>query len=344
MIGRVCNLRAATDQACRNARFARFDVNLDAQRNSPRSRGQSRVRISLPGFHVLLPLLLALTLWNGCALPGSPGDRTGVEAAPREPALDAVLPYSAGTTTANWRVLRLPERLHVRLSPDSTVWVNGRPQIAPAAWRKLAAPSGPFRPVQAVPGLRGYFHLVDAASGRLCLYDADASLISTFALPAEFTPFPTGRVAVFRGADGAFTFLDYASGEARQYADRQTVDVGSTGWFPRGKTRLPSGLRDCIQPAGSAELFCYGADGGALRFDGALNRVPAWNASDVTAAGWQRAVWNPASARWDLWGFTRATDSLANPLYILDPASRNWRTFLPDSGTAAPPIYPSSEP
>src|SRR5690606_38660322 len=137
-----------------------------------------------------------------------------------------------------------------------------------------------------------YFLLVDAASARLCLYDSSAALLATTPLPEAFTPFQAGRVAVFRAADGAFTFVDYAAGEASQFADRQTSGAGKTQWIPRGRVKLPAGLRACMQPPGSEELFCRGGDGGPLRFDGALNRISVRATSDASRSGARAvAVW-----------------------------------------------------
>ncbi len=211
----------------------------------------------------LVAIMTLLTLvMAGCAAPGTRALASGAGAD-----IDAVLPAPEG-----WRLFQLGTRRHAVVPARAEAWVRGVPR-APA-WKTLAPPSGAFRPVQAVPGHRGYFYLVDAAAARLCLYDADASLLSTYPLPPEFTPFPAGRAAVFRGADGAFTFVDYGAGEARQYADRQTFDAGATRWIPRGRVKLPSGIRDCVQPPGSTELLCRDAGGAPLRFDGALNRVP----------------------------------------------------------------------
>lgn len=160
-------------------------------------------------------------------------------------------------------------------------------------WLALAAPAGPFRPVQAVSAQRGYFLVVDAASSRLCLYDAEAALLSTFPLPESFTPFSPGRAAVFRGADGAFTFLDYTTGEAWQFADRLTGE-GNARWIPRGRTRLPAGLRGCDQLPGSSALLCRIGRDTPAQFDGALNRVPARGA---TADG-LRAAWDADAGEW----------------------------------------------
>ncbi|HLU70487.1 MAG TPA: hypothetical protein VKZ88_06925, partial [Fibrobacteria bacterium] len=112
---------------------------------------------------------LVLTL-AGCATPGV---RSHVVVAGAGPETDAVLPAPDG-----WRLFQLGTRRHAVVPARPDAWVQGVPR-APV-WKTLAAPSGAFRPVQAVPGHRGYFYLVDAASARLCLYDAGASLLSTY--------------------------------------------------------------------------------------------------------------------------------------------------------------------
>jgi hypothetical protein len=216
-------------------------------------------------------MALSVSLWAGCAAapPESSGEspREAIAARREQPDIDAVLPLGEG-----WRLFRLDIQSHARVGDMPLDWKDGLPRSEPV-WLKLAAPAGPFRPVQVVPGQRGFFYVVDAASWRLCLYDQDAALISTFPFPEEVTSF-RGRAAVFRGADGAFTFLDYGSGEALQFADRITTDAGAARWIARGKVKLPAGLRDCVQAAGEADLLCRGAGGTPWRFDGALNRLP----------------------------------------------------------------------
>lgn len=207
--------------------------------------------------------VLTVMLATGCAVR-APQSGTAL-ANGQGPEVDAVLPAGDG-----WRIFQLGARRQAVIAAHPDAWDQGVPR-APV-WKTLAAPAGVFRPVQAVPGQRGYFYLVDAASARLCLYDAEASLLSTYPLPSGFTPFPAGRAEVFRGADGAFTFVDYGSAEARQYVDRQTFEAGATRWVPRGSVKLPAGVQGCAQPPGSTDLFCD-AGGAPLRFDGALNRV-----------------------------------------------------------------------
>lgn len=265
-------------------------------------------------FLLLLPLAAGLA-GQGCASPRA----AGADAPGPAPAIDAVLPAGDG-----WRLFRLGALRHATAARDPETGVLSPPASAShSGWQTLASPSGPFRPVQAIPAQFGYFLLVDAASGRLCLYDSAAALIATSPLPEPFTPFPAGRAAVFRGADNAFTFVDYAAGEAWQFADRQTSGAGQTQWIPRGRVKLPAGTRACMQPPGSAELFCRGGDGSPLRFDGALNRVPAHRAD--ARGGRTAAVWVPASGEWALEG--RAEDGTA--LFRFLPSRRLWETIPP---------------
>jgi len=192
------------------------------------------------------------------------------------------------------------------------------------AWKALATPSGAFRPVQVVWGQRGYFYLVDAASARLALYDERAALLSTHPLPPEFTPFPAGRSAVFRGADGAFTFVDYGAGEAWQFADRLTFDAATTRWVPRGRVKLPAGLRECVQPAGSAFLYCRDAAGAPLRFDGALNRVALRDAGEAAETGAPASPFASLRPRWDAgaWLFEAARGD--EVLFRHRPFEKTW--------------------
>lgn len=255
--------------------------------------------------------------------------------------IDAALPIDASaanlSNVANagegWRIFRLRTLRHARVATDSVTWRSGVPQVADSEWLKLAAPTGPFRPMLVVPGQRGYFYLVDAASGRLCLYDADAALLSTFALPKEFVPFRAGRMAVFRGTDGAFTFLDYATGEAWQFADRQTADAGATGWIPRGRTKLPAGVNGCLQPAGSAELFCLDGERSPLHFDGALNKIstrPHTEKPSHRKTIAHYAVWEGIRSRWILRG-----EASGRVLFLFDPESKSWIVTDSLTGTGA---------
>lgn len=288
------------------------------------------------------PYSLLLLVWGvgvgaaGCAAgrPSGPGaeDRPARSAASEVP-VDAVIPAPEG-----WRVFQLSARRQAVVPDDARAWDRGVPR-APV-WMTLAAPSGPYRPVQVVAGQRGYFHVVDAASSRLCLYDAAASLLSTHPLPPEFTPFSAGRAAVFRGADGAFTFLDYGTGEAWQFADRQTADAGTTRWVPRGKVKLPAGVRDCAQPPGAVELFCRDAAGTPLRFDGALNRVPprapGGDHARETAA---RDHGSSLTPRFEagMWTFTATAPtetSVRTVLFRHRPADKTWERLEGETDSA----------
>jgi hypothetical protein len=294
--------------------------------------------------------LLGVMLLAGCASSASSSLASSPASLSSAGAVDAVLPVGDG-----FRVFQLGTLRHAKIAGSPEAWAGGTPAVTPtspvlsssdsssvaiptSSWLKLAAPAGAFRPVQAVWAQRGYFLLLDAASARLCLYDEGAALLSTFPLPEAFTPFSTGRTAVFRGADGAFTFVDYAAGEGWQFADRQTSGAGTTQWVSRGRVKLPAGLRSCMQPPGSEELFCRGADGAPLRFDGALNRVPAHRAAASEASDvrggipgpFMAAKWNGEAREWILEG---RADS-GSKLFRFLPAQRRW---LPLS---APPEAP----
>jgi len=162
------------------------------------------------------------------------------------------------------------------------------------SWKEIASPGGAFRPVAALEGIQGHFYLLDAAQGRLCLYDTGAQLISTFPLPSILLPWAPGRMVAFRGADGAFTFLDYASGEAWQFADRQGSE-GTADWILRNRIRLPMGIRDCIQEPDSGSIACVLPDGPA-RFDASLNKSSDHNNNHSGG----RTVWDESAREWTL--------------------------------------------
>jgi hypothetical protein len=213
-----------------------------------------------------------------------------------------------------WRLFRLGAQRFARVPAESAAWAGEA--WTRAEWKTLPSPGGAFRPVQAVQAARGYFLLVDAASSRLCLYDTAAGLISTFPLPERFTPFPAGRAAVFRGADGTFIFADYASGEAWQYADRE-IAQGAASWVLRARVKMPMGWRDCYQQPGSEGLACRVAHG-AARFDGTLNRTgPGPTATDTP--GESRLDWDAEGREWILTGFASAG---APSLFRFRPATR----------------------
>jgi len=314
------------------------------QPSSPFSRPESHLLI-----RVLIPVFFLLGV-VGCA--GSGSSRTQISEA-RVPqtsissiqGIDAVLPVEGG-----WRIFQLGQRRSTRVGSTAEAWPSGIPAVT--RWTTLAAPTGAFRPVQVLAGQRGYFHIVDAASARLCLYDAEGSLLSTFPLPPEFTPFAAGRAAVFRGADDAYTFIDYGAGEAWQFAERQTLDAGATRWTARGRVKLPGGTRDCVQPPGATDLFCTDASGSPLRFDGALNQVsvrrpggeersglgtnqfadlvrPVWSVADPSGEeiilDSTRSV-RPRSAGWSFTApATRSsTDSV---LFMYRPLEKTWSTL-----------------
>jgi hypothetical protein len=212
------------------------------------------------------------------------------------PEIDAVLPPSP-PSNSNWTLFRLGALRYARVPSTTQAW---RDTGAAFEWFAIPSPEGAFRPVQALPAARGYFYLVDGASSRMCLYDSAVGLISTFPLPDPFVPFSAARVAVFRGSDGAFLFADYAAGEASIYTDREGVE-GARTWLLRARTKMPVGWRDCYQQPGSEEIACR-SGGGALRFDGALNKIPASGAGTTEATS--RLSWDPGAREWTLEGFS----------------------------------------
>lgn len=300
-----------------------------AQAGSP--SGCPHSRVLLKAFVVTTALVLWGLLASGCASRGMQGEHAAANTESSKPStpltIDAIHQSGDG-----WRVFQLGARREAFVR----IPTRGAPESLP--WKMLATPSGIFRPVHIVWGQRGYFYVVDAASARLCLYDENAALLSTHPLPPEFTPFPAGRAAVFRGADGAFTFVDYGAGEAWQFADRLTIDAGATRWLPRGRVKLPAGTRECVQPSGSSNLYCKDAAGAPLRFDGALNRVGLRVAGDdvvpeispltsaAAADATLRVRWEAQASAADAgWVFeavnTSAPDSV---VFRYDPQMRNW--------------------
>jgi hypothetical protein len=273
---------------------------------SPLAQGKS----AQPRRRLLGAFLAALAL-AGCA--SAPGAGSASSAVPRSD-VDAVLPSreEAGEARAHsWRLFRLGAQRFARVPAESAAWAGEA--WTRAEWKTLPSPGGAFRPVQAVQAARGYFLLVDAASSRLCLYDTSAGLISTFPLPERFTPFPAGRAAVFRGADGTFIFADYASGEAWQYADREAAQ-GAASWVLRARVKMPMGWRDCYQQPGSQGLACRIANG-ASRFDGTLNRTTGTGASP----GDSRLDWDAEKREWVLTG---VSSEGGPPLFRFRPATR----------------------
>jgi hypothetical protein len=167
---------------------------------------------------------------------------------------------------------------------------------SPEGWLGITSPGGAFRPVQAVQGILGHFYLLDAAQGRLCLYDTGAQLLSTFPLPQELLPFTPGRMEVFRGADGAFTFVDYFAAEAWQFADRQGSE-GSPDWVLRNQAKLPMGIQSCVQEPGRSSLACILPDG-PVRLDASLNRIEVHTMP--SARNGTRLFWDPDASAWVL--------------------------------------------
>jgi hypothetical protein len=249
----------------------------------------------------LLCLSLVGFLFSACAATSQAS-----ASAASSPEIDAVLP-----SKESWTLFRLGGLRYARVPAASSAWADPSPSGLPpgVVWMTIPAPEGAFRPVQALSAARGYFYLVDAASSRLCLYDSAAGLISTFPLPERFTPFSAGRAAVFRGADGTFIFADYAAGEAWLYTDREGVE-GERAWMLRARTKMPVGWRDCVQQPGQDGIACR-SGGAAMRFDGALNRIPAGGArtgESSTLSGHSfpasRLTWDAATREWTLEGLS----------------------------------------
>jgi len=228
----------------------------------------------------LLTLLTPELFW-GCAssLPSEPAK--GIEA-------DAVI-----SSSHSWYVFRFNDLRYLQMPAQPEAWNEAALQPQ-EKWLEISSPGGAFRPVQAVEGILGDFYLLDAAQGRLCLYDTGAQLLSTFPLPQELQPFTPGRMEVFRGADGGFTFVDYFAGEAWQYADRQGSE-GSPDWVLRNRAKLPLGIQSCVQEPGHSSLNCVLPEG-PVRLDASLNRIevhmmpPARNGTrmfwDTSASAW----------------------------------------------------------
>jgi hypothetical protein len=266
-------------------------------------------------------LAVCLGAFFATACAARPGNPSSVE-------IDAVLPAQA-----SWTLFRLGGLRYARVPAATQAWTDtgasadgsARSGMPPGIrWLAIPSPEGAFRPVQALSAARGYFYLLDGASSRLCLYDSAAGLISTFPLPERFTPFASGRVAVFRGADGTFVFADYAAGEAFLYSDREGAE-GARAWMLRGRTKMPVGWRDCTQPPGGEEIYCR-SGGSALRFDGALNRIPAHAArpaedpalTGASEAPSSRLFWDASAREWVLEGWSADK----TPLFHFYPARR----------------------
>jgi hypothetical protein len=240
----------------------------------------------------------------GCApTPVSTVFVTGVEA-------DAVMPSGD-----SWYVFRFSGRHYLRLPARAEAW-NERDFLFRQAWLTITSPGGAFRPVQAVAGVQGHFYLLDAAQGRLCLYDTAAQLLSTFPLPQALPPFTPGRMEVFRGGDGAFTFVDYMAGEAWQFADRQGSE-GGMDWVLRNRVKLPMGIRDCVQAPGRSTLSCA-LSGSPIRLDASLNRIESRGTAPVRDG--ERLSWDPDAAAWILEVFPNGLEG--RPLFRFRPVQR----------------------
>jgi hypothetical protein len=285
----------------------------DAPRKIAQPRSGRATRILAGG------ALVALTLGVACAPRPAPEAKRGLE-------IDAAISSRSG-----WTVFRLGEQRYARLPATGEAWADTGLSNR-AAWRAIPSPDGVFRPVAVLAGARGYLYVVDAGSNRLCLYDSAFGLISTYPLPERFTPFPSGRAAVFRGVDGGFLFADYATGEAFLYSDREGTEGGRV-WGLRARAKMPVGWRDCVQRPGGTSVSCR-AGGGVVRYDGALNRIPAGGAavrdedgsvSAVPGEPASRLFWNPETREWVVEG--QSFDH--SPLFHFYPTHRRLERVVP---------------
>ena len=121
-------------------------------------------------------------------------------------------------------------------------------------------------------------------------------------------------MAAFAGTDGSFTFLDYLSGEASQFADREGRE-GGTDWVLRNHFKLPMGLKDCVQEPGQSSLACVLPEG-PTHFDASLNRVGV-HALPLQAS---RMFWDKDAAAWGISGFD--VKSADKPLFRFWPLQR----------------------
>ncbi len=196
----------------------------------------------------------------------------------------------------SWFLFRFNGLRYLPMSSRLDAW-NKTVFATPERWLNITSPGGAFRPVQAIAGTQGHFFLLDAAQGRLCLYDTAAQLLSTFPLPQSLLPWNPGRMGAFAGSDGSFTFLDYFVGEALQFADRGGRE-GGTDWVVRNRFKLPMGMKDCIQEPGQSGLACVLPEGPA-HFDASLNRVGV-HALPLLASS---MFWDKDAASWGISGF-----------------------------------------
>ena len=121
-------------------------------------------------------------------------------------------------------------------------------------------------------------------------------------------------MAAFSASDGAFTFLDYVTGDAVQYVDREGRE-GGMDWVLRNRFKLPMGMRDCIQEPGQLGLACALPDGPA-HFDASLNRVGV----HVLPLAVSRLFWDRNLSSWGISGFD--VKSEGRPLFRFWPLQR----------------------
>jgi len=216
----------------------------------------------------------------GCSShPGShAGTEAGIEA-------DAVL-----FTGHSWTVFNFGARRYLQIL-KSSAGLN-EDSLQPSHWLEISSPGGSFRPVQAVEAMQGNFYLIDAAQDRLCLYDSAAHLLSTFPLPGAIGNFNSGRMEAFRGGGGAFTFLDYQTGDTKQFVSRAGNDGGAS-WTLLSNGRLPIGLKHCVQELEGQGLSCILPEG-PIRFDHTLNRIRTEDSRSSQA----RLTWEAAIQGW----------------------------------------------
>jgi hypothetical protein len=219
-----------------------------------------------------------------------------------------------------WYVFQFGSLRYLRVPEKTEAW-NNNVLNSQEGWMQIASPGGAFRPVQAVKGIHGHFYLVDAAEGRLCLYDTAAQLLSIFPLPPSALPVTPGRSAVFFAGDDGFTFIDYQTDEATQFADRQGSE-GGTDWVLRNRVKLPLGLRDCIQEPRGPGIAC-GVPDGFIHLDAALNRV---DSHLLTSNGSARIIWDADAAGWVLQGFEKDSEK---PLFQFWAAQQRLEAMPP---------------
>ncbi len=191
-------------------------------------------------------LLLACVLGlSACSGSGALRAVSGIPA-------DAVL-----EANGRWLVFRLAQESYAEVSRKALPRTESDWEH-PERWRKLAAPSRPFRPVQVSSGPPGHFYVMDAAGRRLLLYDAQGHLLSRYPLPQELAERPLDRLRFAYFPGGRYAFWDSFSREAWSFQERTGVTNASPsgGWQLLGRYRLPIGLTDCGRYVEGPALLC----------------------------------------------------------------------------------------